>query len=205
MAEPSTARPLPGYETGQQATGQHGTGRHDAVRYGRVAIALHWTMAVLIIVNLVIGLFGDGIEKLLGGVSPFPLHKSIGLTVLALALVRIGWRLAHKPPPLTAAGTGTIEHRLAGGVHFLLYALMIAMPMSGWIMSSAGKSPLTWFGLFPVAKFAVARGDPIVNASDAAHHFLGLLMAALVIGHIAAALRHHFLLRDAVLRRMLPQ
>lgn len=171
--------------------------------YSRVAIALHWSMAVLVIANLIIGLFGDAIEKLLGG-SPFPVHKSIGLTVLALALARIAWRLSHKPPPLTAAGTAPLEHRLAGAVHFLLYALMVVMPMSGWIMSSAGKSPLGWFGLFPVPKFAVTRTDPIVGASGATHHYLGYLMAALVIGSIAAALRHHFLLRDDVLRRMLP-
>lgn len=178
--------------------------RHDAVRYGRVAIALHWSMAVLIIVNLIIGLFGDQIEKMLGGTSPIPLHKSIGLTVLGLALIRVAWRLAHKPPPLTAAGTSPIEHRIAGGVHLLLYGLMIVMPLSGWIMSSAGKSPLSWFGLFAVPKFAVTRADPIVGASGATHHYLGFLLAALVVGHIAAALRHHFLLRDAVLRRMLP-
>ncbi|WP_445191539.1 cytochrome b [Sphingomonas sp. Tas61C01] len=176
---------------------------YSSTSYSRVAIALHWSMAVLIIANLFIGLFGDAIETLLGG-SPFPLHKSIGLTVLALALFRIAWRLTHKPPPLTAADTGRLEHRLAGGVHLLLYALMVVMPMSGWIMSSAGKSPLGWFGLFSVPKFAVTRADPIVGASGATHHYLGYLMAALVIGHIAAALRHHFLLRDGVLRRMLP-
>ncbi|HEX8446817.1 MAG TPA: cytochrome b [Sphingomonas sp.] len=170
-------------------------------RYTRVAIALHWTMAALIIFNLIVGLAHDVMEKAMGA-SPIPLHKSIGLTVLALAFVRIGWRWTHRPPPLPA-GTPARERRIAHAVHILLYGLMLIMPMTGWILSSAGKYPLNWFGLFAVPKFAVMKGAPIATASNAAHYWLGLMLVALVIGHMLAALRHHFLLRDTVLRRMI--
>lgn len=179
-------------------------GQRETVRYGRIAIILHWSMALLIVANLLIGLFQDELEKVIGG-SPIPLHKSIGLTVLLLALLRIAWRLAHKPPLLFATDTRQFHRRLASGVHVSLYALMLVMPVSGWIISSAGKYPLRWFGLFAIPKLGVTKADAIVGASDLAHHYLGYLLAMLVVGHIAAALWHRFILQDGVLDRMLLQ
>lgn len=177
--------------------------RDPAVRrYGAVAIAFHWTIAVLILTNLALGMLADGIEDAWGA-SPIPIHKSIGLTVLVLSLARLAWRLGHRPPPLPEH-VGPAERGAAHGVHWILYTLMVLMPLTGWIMSSAGKYPLSWFGLFPVPKFPVTKGDAIVGLSANGHGLLGWLLLALAIGHIAAALRHHYLLRDQVLRRMWP-
>lgn len=170
-------------------------------RYTAVARALHWSMALLILANLPLGFFSDAIEDGLG-VSLVWVHKSIGLTVLALVVVRIGWRLMHPPPPLPTS-VPAWESKLAGSVHLVLYALMILMPLTGYIMSSAGKYPLTWFELFGVPKLPVTRDDPIVGLSGGAHEILGWIMLVVAVGHIGAALRHHLILRDGVLKRML--
>ena len=167
--------------------------------YGRVARWLHWSIAALVIANIVLGLFHDG----LGALFPaMPLHKAIGITVLALTFVRIGWRLGHAPPPLPAAMPGW-EKGAARAAHLAFYALLLILPLSGWVMSSAGTYPLTWFWLFDVPRFAVTKGDAVVGLSRSAHELLGLAFAALALIHIAAALRHHFVVKDSVLRRML--
>ena len=169
------------------------------LHYNSVARALHWTIAVLIILNLAIGLLHDGLPK---GLPAMPIHKSIGLTVLALSAFRLVWRLTHTPPPMPTHMPGW-EKATAHAVHWLLYALMFIMPVTGWIMSSANDRPLTFFWLFDVPKFAVAKGDAIAGLSHEGHEILGYLMTALVLGHIAAALRHHVLLKDNILNRML--
>ncbi|GGB21990.1 cytochrome b [Sphingomonas metalli] len=166
------------------------------VRYSTVAIWFHWTIAVLVILNLVIGIAHDAI----GGMA---LHKPIGLTVLALTAARVAWRLTHRPPPLPGH-IRAHERALAHGVHWALYALMIAMPVTGWMMVSGGpvRRPLTWFGLFDVPYLPV--GEAGGGFGHEAHELLGWLMLALVVLHIAAALRHRLLLRDRVLARMAP-
>ena len=170
-------------------------------RYHTGAIWFHWTIAVLVIVNILIGLFH---ESLLDGVrAAMPLHKSIGLLVLVLTLGRIGWRLTHRPPPLPAEMKGW-EKSAAHIAHWALYALMLLLPLTGWLLVSNMRrpAPLAWFGLFQVPLLPVSRG--VAGAAHQAHGVLGYLMAALVVLHVAAALRHHFLLRDPVLRRMWP-
>ena len=165
--------------------------------YSRVARWLHWIMALLIVGNLIGGFVHDANPQLI-----MPLHKSTGLLVLALAFFRLGWRFAHPVPPYPA--TMAAWEKLAASVtHFLLYAFMILIPLSGWIMSSAGDRPLDFYGLFAIPKFAVTREDAIVSASGAGHELLAFAMIALLLLHVAAALRHHFVLKDGVLRRML--
>ncbi|UZK68683.1 cytochrome b [Sphingomonas sp. S1-29] len=173
---------------------------HPAGRYGSVSRFLHWSMAALILVNLPLGLLSDTLED--AGYETVGLHKSIGLTLLALALIRIGWRLMNPPPPLPAS-VSRREARIAVAVHVLLYGLMLALPLTGYVFSSAGKYPLTWFDLFGVPKLALTRDDAIVGLSREGHEILGWVMIAAALGHIAAALRHHLVLRDGVLRRML--
>ncbi|WP_338505080.1 cytochrome b [Sphingomonas kaistensis] len=163
-------------------------------RYTQTAAWLHWVMAALIIANLVIGLSD-------GAIGSIRAHKAIGLTVLALALVRLAWRLAHRPPPLPA-DTSPAERRLAGVVHAILYGLMIAVPLAGWIMVSNASElrPLTWFGLFDLPFLQL---DPAAYApAKAIHSALGIAFGLLVLGHIAAALRHQFVKRDHLLDRM---
>ncbi len=126
------------------------------------------------------------------------------MTVLVLSLGRLAWRLSHRPPELPATMSGA-EKAFAKSVHWALYGFMIVMPLTGWMFSSDPTKlrPFTWFGLFPVPLLPV----PDKAAADLAHQshtILGYAMAALVLLHIAAALRHHFLLRDRVLFRMIP-
>jgi cytochrome b561 len=169
-------------------------------RYSSVAIAFHWTIAVLVIVNLVIGVGHEGIPALR---SLMGAHKAIGITVLVLTLGRVAWRLTHRPPHLPAE-TRPWERAAAHTVHWGLYALLVLMPLTGWLMVSGSETrrPLTWFGLFdiPYLPVGTAAGD----LGHSGHGLLGWLMVALVVIHVAAALRHHFILRDHVLRRMLP-
>jgi cytochrome b561 len=168
-------------------------------RYTTVARALHWIIAILILGNLFFGFAHDALPK---DWAVMPVHKSIGLTVLALTLVRIAWRLTHPAPPLPTAMPAW-EKGAAHATHLVFYALMLILPLSGWIMSSAGTRPLNWFFLFDVPKFAVGKEDAIVGLSRGAHELLPWLWVALIILHIGAALRHHFALKDDVLRRML--
>ncbi|MES2174761.1 MAG: cytochrome b [Pseudomonadota bacterium] len=168
-------------------------------RYTTVARALHWIIAVLILGNLFFGFAHDALPK---DWAVMPVHKSIGLTVLALTLLRIVWRLTHRAPPLPAAMPAW-EKGAAHATHFIFYALMLVLPLSGWIMSSAGTRPLNWFFLFDIPKFGLGKEDAIVTLSRSAHELLPWIWAALILIHIGAALRHHLVLKDDVLRRML--
>ncbi len=167
-----------------------------AIRYSTVAIWFHWTIALLVIANLVIGIFHDAIGLM-------PAHKAIGLTVLALTAARIAWRLVHRPPPLPAH-IGGAERMAAHAVHWALYILMVALPVTGWLMvsGSATRRPLTWFGLFDLPYLPV--GPAAGGFGHESHEVLGWVMLALVVIHVAAALRHRLILRDGVLARMAP-
>jgi len=169
-----------------------------AMRYNRGARALHWAIAVLVIANLFSGLLNDALEDT---IRLIPTHKAIGMTILALTLVRIAWRFTWRHPPFPAT-VQPWEALAARGVQGVFYALMLAMPLSGWIMASAGKYPLSWFGLVDLPKLAVTREDMAYLVGREAHGILGWLMLALVALHVGAALRHHFILNDQVLRRM---
>lgn len=167
-------------------------------RYSLVARTLHWIMAVLILFNLWLGLAHDSLPR---DWQVMPVHKSVGLTVLVLAIGRLLWRLMHRETPLP--GLPAWERLAAKLTHYSFYAFMLLVPLSGWIMTSAGNRPLNWFFLFDVPKFAVSKGDAIVGISGEAHEVLAYLWIALLVLHVAAALRHHFILKDNVLRRML--
>lgn len=168
------------------------------LHYNRVARVLHWTIGGLIIINLFLGIFHDPLGK---AFPVMPIHKSIGLTVLALSLFRLGWRLTHPAPPLPDT-LARWEKAAAHGLHWIFYALMIVLPMTGWIFSSAGDRPLQFFWLFDVPKFAVEKGSPLAEGTHNAHVVLGFLWVALLIGHVGAALRHRFIIKDGVFERM---
>lgn len=164
--------------------------------YSRVAMWFHWMIAALVIFNLAIGLLHDAI----GGMA---IHKPIGLTVLALTAGRVAWRIAHRPPPLPTHTPGW-ERGVAHATHWTLYLLMIALPVTGWLMVSgtATRRPLTWFGLFDLPYLPVGQAAGSVGRD--VHVLLGFVMLALVVLHIVAALRHRLILRDHVLARMAP-
>jgi cytochrome b561 len=171
----------------------------SADRYNSVARALHWAIALLVIGNIAGGLLHDALEDV---INLMPLHKASGMTVLALSLVRIAWRFTWRAPSHPAGMSG-LEVAAAKAVHLVFYGLMLAMPLTGWIMSSAGKYPLTWFGLFDIPKLPVTRESALYDLGHEGHEILGWLFLALAVLHIGAALRHHLLLKDNVLRRMM--
>jgi cytochrome b561 len=168
-------------------------------RYDRVASLLHWLIAVMILANWPLGLFGETIEER-SGTSVVWLHKSIGLTVLALSMVRLGWRLLHRPPPLPPMSRWRAA--AARFSHAGLYLLMIALPLTGWLRVSPGKYPLSWFGMFELPKWPIAQRTPEAALASQSHEVLAFALLALVAVHIAAALHHQFVLRDSLLRRM---
>lgn len=169
-------------------------------RYSRGAIAFHWTIAALVLFNLWLGLFHDVLPR---EWQVIPVHRSVGITVLMLTFGRIVWRLAHRPPHLPDM-IPAWERAIAKAVHFILYALLLILPVTGWLMVSnpAKLRPFSWFSLFVVPPLPATPA--IAHSAHEMHELLGYLMTALVVIHIAAALRHHFLLRDKVLARILP-
>ncbi len=178
-------------------------------RYSTVAIWLHWIIALLLIGNLVGGLTmdhwldsPDPAQKAIGFVI-IGLHKAVGLTVLALSLARLAWRLGNPPPPLPGHMT-PIERVLAKVTHWGFYALMLLLPLSGWAMASTGKrvSPISWFGLFNVPPLPIDRAfNGVFHES---HEVLGYVAIATIVLHVLAALKHQYFDRDSLLARMWP-
>jgi cytochrome b561 len=164
-------------------------------RYSSVAIALHWLIGLAIIANLSSGL----LDKYM------PVHKATGITILALSLFRLFWRLGHRPPPYEPT-LASWEKTTAKVTHWAFYVLMIAIPFSGWLMTSAGgrKYGLSWFGLFDIPFLPVAQDKALAAAARGAHENLAFVMLALLALHIGAAMKHVFLDGDGTFARMLP-
>ena len=173
-------------------------------RWGGISQLLHWTIAVLILSIGAVGLVMGELPRSPKWFWVYTLHKSLGLTVLALVLVRIAWRLyAGAPPPVE--GTPRWQARLASLTHGAIYVLILAMPLSGWLYDSAsGLRPFRWFGLAEVPKLSPPH-EALADAMHETHELLFWVLIALVIGHAGAALYHHFVRRDATLARMLPR
>ena len=173
-------------------------------RWGATSQLLHWTIAVLILSIGAVGLVMGELPRSPKWFWVYTLHKSLGLTVLALVLVRIAWRLyAGAPPPVE--GTPRWQARLASLTHGAIYVLILAMPLSGWLYDSAsGLRPFRWFGLAEVPKLSPPH-EALADAMHKTHELLFWVLIALVIGHAGAALYHHFVRRDATLARMLPR
>lgn len=176
-------------------------------RYDPIAVALHWVMALLIIFMLALGfLMGD--FPITIKFTAYNLHKSIGITIIALSLFRLVWRLLNPPPALPSTMSGR-EKFLAHAAHAMLYGLMIGLPLSGWLMVSAlPKYPIVFFGLgeAPFLPMPPLNDAKMVNAwLNEVHELLAYGGAALILLHLGAALQHHFVKRDAILLRMLPK
>ncbi|MEG3182094.1 cytochrome b [Sphingomonas sp. LT1P40] len=169
-------------------------------RYDNVAIALHWGIAALVLFNLFLGIGHDALPD---DWKVMPVHKAVGITILFLSIGRLGWRLAHQPVPFDAR-LKPWEKVLASATHWIFYALLIIVPLTGWMMVSGAevRRPLTFFGLFDIPYLPV--GESAGDFGHEAHELLGLLMAGLAAIHILAALAHHIVRRDATLTRMIP-
>jgi cytochrome b561 len=184
--------------------------RSPRSRYSRVAMLLHWAVAALILANIALGLVMTRIDGL-AQFTLFQLHKSLGITALLLTCFRIGWRLAHPAPPLPAA-MSPLQRRAAGAAHGMLYLLMLALPLTGWVIVSASlyNLPTVLFGRVPWPHLAMIHALPVAvrrtieSDVGTAHMMLGWLLLALVALHVAAALKHQLIDRDNVIARMLP-
>lgn len=172
-------------------------------RWGPVSQTLHWLIVLMILGQAIAGLIMGDLPKTPQYFWVYTAHKSMGITVLALVLVRLGWRwYAGAPTPVP--GTPAWQRRIASVTHWLLYGLILAMPLSGWLYDSAsGLRPFRWFGLFDVPKLS-APNDALRDIAHEAHELLFWMLVALVVVHAGAALYHHLFLRDATLTRMLP-
>lgn len=175
-------------------------------RYGTVAMTLHWLIALAIISLLIVGKYMHGLPNS----DPnkfflYQMHKSFGITVLALTVARIGWRLMH-PVPALPAGMPAWQRWGAHISHFGLYALMLAIPLTGWAVASSSSLgiPTMLFGAVELPSLPVGTDHDTHEFFEEAHELLGNLMILLLIAHVAAALKHHFVDRDTVFRRMLP-
>jgi cytochrome b561 len=171
-------------------------------RWGPVSQLLHWTIVVLILVMATLGLTMVELPSSPFKISVYSLHKSIGLTILALVTLRVLWRL-WAGTPLAIETTPRWQHRIASTTHGLLYALLFALPISGWVLNSASGFPLRWFGLFRVPSIA-ARDHSLHELSESVHEWLFWTLVVLTLVHAAAAIYHHLFQRDATLARMLP-
>ena len=176
--------------------------RNTRTRWGALSQLLHWLMAALIGVQIGLGLTGADLPLGMSKLATLARHKSLGLTILALAIIRLAWR-ALNPTPAPPAALKAYERRLARATHAALYVLLIALPMTGWIMSSARGFPVSWFNLVQLPNL-VTPSPPLYHAMVLTHGVLASALGLILILHVAAAIRHHFVLRDEILRRMLP-
>ena len=178
--------------------------KNTSDRWGGISQLLHWTIAILIVLIGIVGLVMGELPRSPKYFWVYTAHKSLGLTVLALVLVRIGWRL-YAGAPRPVPGTPRLQALLASATHGAIYLLILALPLSGWIYDSANAlRPFRWFGLVEVPKL-VAPDEALAASAHGAHEWLFWLLMALVAGHAGAALYHHFIQRDATLARMLPR
>lgn len=170
-------------------------------RYTRVASSLHWLIAIAVLVNIALAMLTEGLPRETRG-SLMGIHKALGITILALTVLRILWRIGHKPPPLPTAMAGW-ERVLTRIVHGLFYLLLLALPLSGWVWMSAADRPIDFFGLFTLPSIA-APDEALADMMHERHEVLGLTMVALAALHIIAALKHQFVNRDGLMGRMNP-
>ena len=176
--------------------------RNTPTSYGSVAKLLHWSIVVLIITQLVLGISADDLPNGLRKLQLLAWHKSFGMLILILAVVRLAWRFGN-PVPAPPADMPRWQQLAAAGTHRLLYLLILLQPITGWVMSSYKNYPVSFFGLFQWPDL-VAPDAGMHEVFEEIHEWLARLLVTVAIVHASAALYHHFGRKDQVLRRMLP-
>ncbi|NII56545.1 cytochrome b [Luteibacter sp. SG786] len=175
--------------------------RSDHTRWSTVVKTFHWTMALLILGNGAFAYWMDGLKPSLHKINMFALHKSIGLTVLALFFLRLLWRaIDRRPPDEPAPGWQRVAAHV---VHGFLYLLIVAIPLSGWAFNSAHGYPLQYFKLFNLPAL-VEKNEAWSEILENVHIYLFWFLLLVLVAHIGGALKHHVVDRDDTLRRMLP-
>ena len=176
--------------------------RNTTSRWGIVAQFLHWVIVLLIITQFVLANMADNLPLGMAKLAMLARHKSVGITILMLATVRLVWRWLN-PTPALPDTMQPYERWLARFTHAALYVLLFAMPLSGWMMSSARNFPVSWFNLFQLPDL-VRPSESLYEALHETHEILAMTLVLVTVLHVLGALKHHFILRDDVLRRMLP-
>lgn len=172
----------------------------SAMRYSAPAIVLHWLVALLIFVAFPLGLYMADLPLSPEKLKLISYHKWIGVTVFMLAGLRVVWRLTHTPPPLPASVAGW-QRRASAVAHGLLYLLILVIPISGWLMSSAKGVQTVWFGVLPLPDL-IGKDKALGHLLEEVHETLNYTLLALVVLHVAGALQHHFIERQPFLQRM---
>jgi cytochrome b561 len=175
--------------------------KSSAEQYGAIAQLLHWAIVVLIVWQIVLAGQAEDAGSLLQKAKLLTTHKSVGMTIFMLAVLRLLWRLTTGAPAEVPAPRW--QQRVAAVNHWLLYALILLTPLVGWMMSSAKNYSVSWFGLFTWPNL-VAPDEGRYQLFHTVHATLARTMVVLAFLHIGAALKHHFIDKDNVLRRMLP-
>jgi len=175
--------------------------RSNNRQWGSVARFFHWIMALLILGNGIFGLCMDMASTPMEKINWLALHKSIGLTVLALFLLRVLWRATDRRPQEDPAPRW--QQLAAHAVHGILYLLIVALPLTGWWLNSVAGKPLQFFKQFNLP--AIAAANPALKeTAEGVHEFLFWFLIAVLVAHIGGALKHHLIDHDNTLRRMLP-
>lgn len=170
--------------------------------FGTVAKAFHWVMALMIIGLLAIGFMMTQMAPSPTKFKLYALHKSVGLTVLCLAILRLIWRFTHVVPRVPDS-LSPVHRFLMKLSPLVLYGLMILMPISGFIMSDAGGHPITFFGLYTLPSFFTKNPD-LSKAAQLVHHYTAWAFIGILVAHTGAAFYHHFIFKNTILQRMLP-
>jgi cytochrome b561 len=177
--------------------------KNTDTRWGPVSQLLHWLIVLLIIGQGTVGLVMHEMHNSPTKIQVYALHKSFGLTLLALVVLRLSWRwYAGTPKPVP--GTPGWQEKIATLTHWGLYALLFAIPISGWVLNSAAGFPLQWFGLFNLPAIT-GRDHNLHEAAEDLHELLFWVLVGLAVAHASAAVYHHMFQRDDTLARMLPR
>lgn len=171
-------------------------------RYTRTAIFLHWLVGLGLIATFALGFYMEGLPLSPNKLKFYSWHKWAGVSLLVLAVVRLAWRMSHRAPELPLS-MGPLARLAAHVGHWLLYALMLAIPLSGWLMSSAQGFQVVWFGVLPLPDL-VSKDAALGALLKDVHVVLNYTLLVAVVGHVGAALQHHFIKKDTILTRMLP-
>ncbi len=174
---------------------------NSANRWGRMSRILHWSMAVGVIFMFVVGITMINMRLSPMKLEMFIIHKSTGILLLALITIRVIWRLLN-PAPRPSGHLSRGQRKLVFIGQMLMYALLFAIPISGWVINSAANFPLKWYGLFEIPPIT----DPSIVIEDyakTAHFVFICMLGTLIVMHITAALHHHWIKRNDILKRML--
>ena len=175
-------------------------------RYGATAIALHWILGLSIVAVICVGWYMTGLPFSPQRLKLYTWHKWAGVAILALSVLRLLWRLTHRPPALPAAVLAAMprwQQAAHHGVHYLMYALFLIVPLVGWAYSSAAGFPIVFLGLVPLPDF-VPVSPALAEAIKPLHAISAYALTALVVLHVAAAVKHQLIDRDGLVGRMLP-